>query len=282
LLQGEHVAALENAEFRRRVQFLALTFNQTLPPAYTASTVPHFTVLIPHYSEKILLDLVDVLKPPDMDASSCCVSALDYLKRLYPTEWHNFAHESKLLAVQQGHDSEPLSVAETNSSRTSLLGCLLRQPPPAHHVHMNGHARPRRNVLTEPLHPAYSLIGYRIASDTFTLRTRMWASLRMQTVYRTLSGMFKYKHALDVLDRINGTFGSASKFSLVVSMQRLMHLPKRHETLQLLFALFPTICIAYIDQTDDGVYYSCLLDKDHPTVPRFRIRVGIPISSDVR
>jgi 1,3-beta-glucan synthase len=36
--------------------------------------------------------------------------------------------------------------------------------------------------------PFYA-IGFKSASPEFTLRTRIWASLRTQTIYRTVSGM---------------------------------------------------------------------------------------------
>ena len=37
------------------------------------------------------------------------------------------------------------------------------------------------------------------SAPEFTLRTRIWASLRAQTFYRTVSGMMKYANAIKLL-----------------------------------------------------------------------------------
>ena len=45
-------------------------------------------------------------------------------------------------------------------------------------------------------------IGFKSSAPEFTLRTRIWASLRAQTLYRTVSGMMNYAKAIKLLYRV--------------------------------------------------------------------------------
>ena len=45
-------------------------------------------------------------------------------------------------------------------------------------------------------------IEFKSSSPEFTLRTRIWASLRVQTFYRTVSGMMNYAKAIKLLYRV--------------------------------------------------------------------------------
>lgn len=45
-------------------------------------------------------------------------------------------------------------------------------------------------------------IGFKSAAPEFTLRTRIWASLRAQTLYRTVSGMMNYAKVIKLLYRV--------------------------------------------------------------------------------
>ena len=40
------------------------------------------------------------------------------------------------------------------------------------------------------------MIGFKSAAPEYTLRTRIWASLRAQTLYRTVSGFMNYSKAV--------------------------------------------------------------------------------------
>ncbi len=45
-------------------------------------------------------------------------------------------------------------------------------------------------------------IGFKSSAPEYTLRTRIWASLRAQTLYRTVSGMMNYSKAIKLLYRV--------------------------------------------------------------------------------
>ena len=82
-------------------------------------------------------------------------------------------------------------------------------------------------------------IGFKSAAPEYTLRTRIWASLRSQTLYRTVSGFMNYSRAIKLLYRVENPevvqmFGGNTeklerelermarrKFKFLVSMQRL-------------------------------------------------------------
>jgi len=42
----------------------------------------------------------------------------------------------------------------------------------------------------------FYMIGFKSAAPEYTLRTRIWASLRAQTLYRTVSGFMNYSKAV--------------------------------------------------------------------------------------
>ena len=45
----------------------------------------------------------------------------------------------------------------------------------------------------------FYFIGFKSAAPEFTLRTHIWASLRAQTLYRTVSGIMNYSKAIKLL-----------------------------------------------------------------------------------
>ncbi|KAJ7820122.1 1,3-beta-glucan synthase component-domain-containing protein [Mycena olivaceomarginata] len=89
-------------------------------------------------------------------------------------------------------------------------------------------ATPRRTTCR------FYFIGFKSAAPEFTLRTRIWSSLRAQTLYRTASGMMNYAKAIKLLYRVENPdvvqhFGANPdklermarwKFKFLVSMQR--------------------------------------------------------------
>jgi 1,3-beta-glucan synthase len=82
-----------NSEAYRRVSFFAQSLSMVFPEPCPVQQMPAFTVLIPHFSEKILLSLRDIIKESDKNAS---VTLLEYLKSLHPLEWDNFVKETRL------------------------------------------------------------------------------------------------------------------------------------------------------------------------------------------
>src|SRR5258706_16097705 len=98
-------------------------------------------------------------------------------------------------------------------------------------------------------------------------RTRIWASLRAQTLYRTVSGMMNYSKAIKLLYRVENPevvqlFGGNSdrlerelehmarrKFKFVVPMQRYSKFNKEeHENAEFLLRAYPDLQIAYLKE----------------------------------
>ena len=82
-----------------------------MPEPLPVDNMPTFTVFTPHYSEKILLSLREIIREDDQFSR---VTLLEYLKQLHPVEWDCFVKDTKILAeetaaYENGDDSEKLS-----------------------------------------------------------------------------------------------------------------------------------------------------------------------------
>lgn len=261
----------------RRISFFAQSLSSPLPETIPTSAMPLFTVLIPHYSEKIILNLKEVIKE-DKESK---VSVLDYLKKLKKNDWECFVQDTKILtaisAQTSGDDEDDNSV--------------------------------KLNALVGPYDdlPLYS-IGFKNQLSESTLRTRIWASLRSQTLYRTISGFMNYEKAIKLLyqvensdpnDQKGGNYSELAlnhfvsrKFNLLVSMQRLQKFnDDEWENARILFEAFPTVKVAYLEEekhptTNEVVYYSTLLDTSQVDdkgeyQKKYRIKLsGNPILGD--
>ncbi|OLY81987.1 1,3-beta-glucan synthase component FKS1 [Smittium mucronatum] len=271
-----------HSEAERRISFFAQSLSTVLPEPIPVENMPTFTVLTPHYGEKILLSLREIIRESDRYSR---VTVLEYLKALQPDEWDNFVKDTKILAEESaGLDNNSTSRAFEEKGDTKVKADDL---------------------------PFYS-VGFKSASPEFTLRTRIWASLRSQTLYRTISGFMNYAKAIKLLYRVEnpemvllfGGNGSAKlerelermanrKFRFVVAMQRFMKFTKEeHEATDFLLRTYPSLQIAYLDeeQSPDGTsskIYSCLVDgrseilEDGSRRPHYRIQLpGNPILGD--
>lgn len=120
-----------------------------LPEASTVEAMPVFTVLIPQYSEKILLSLKEIIRErQDCDYG---ITLLDYLKTLFPHEWTNFVEESRMMVQEQ----------ERRDPEDPIFNVNNRKP------------------MDVPL----KSIGFQKFGHDEVLRTRIWASLRSQTLF---------------------------------------------------------------------------------------------------
>ncbi|KAG0074287.1 1,3-beta-D-glucan synthase [Linnemannia elongata] len=221
------------------------------------------------------------------------VTLLEYLKQLHPVEWDNFVRDTKILAEES---------TMFGSSATSGLGLAGE----AEKLSMKEMGKSKNDDL-----PFYC-IGFKSAAPEYTLRTRIWASLRAQTLYRTVSGFMNYSKAIKLLYRVENPevvqqFGgngdrlerelerlSNQKFKFVISMQRYTIFNKEEaENAEFLLRAYPNLQIAYLDERpaevegDEPVVYSVLIDgncelmPDGKRKPRFRIRLpGNPILGD--
>lgn len=258
----------ETSDAQRRITFFAQSLATPMPDTTSTHLMPCFTVLIPHYNEKITLSLREIIREEDQYSH---VTMLEYLKQLHPLEWTNFVRDTKMLAEEYDSDD---SLTDYKKDKVDDL-------------------------------PYYS-IGFKIASPEYILRTRIWASLRSQTLYRTVSGFMNYSRAIKLLydvendtdddeyDKLEAaSYTALRKFRIITSMQRLMHFtPEEKENKEFLLQAYPEVQIAYLEEdidveTGDTTYYLCLIDgtcailENGDRQPKYRIRLlGNPILGD--
>ena len=267
------------SEAERRISFFAQSLSTPMPEPLPVDNMPTFTVLIPHYGEKILLSLREIIRE---DEPYSRVTLLEYLKQLHPHEWDCFVKDTKILAdeTSQFNGDYEKNEKDTEKSKHDDL-------------------------------PFYC-IGFKSAAPEYTLRTRIWASLRSQTLYRTISGFMNYSRAIKLLYRVENPevvqmFGGNSdklerelermarrKFKIIVSMQRYAKFNKEErENTEFLLRAYPDLQIAYLDEEpplEDGHeprLYSALIDghselmENNMRRPKFRVQLsGNPILGD--
>ncbi|SCU89315.1 LADA_0E14796g1_1 [Lachancea dasiensis] len=286
----------ENSEAERRVSFFAQSLSTPIAEPMPVECMPTFTVLIPHYSEKILLSLKEIIKE---ESTKTRITLLEYLKHLHPIEWECFVRDTKLLSVEGDMDYsdglENSDVSQRNSVDNSTKD-----------------AHDRFTFIQSKIQDLpYYCMGFSKSDPEYTLRTRIWASLRFQTLYRTITGFMNYSKAIKLLYRIENpsvvlAFGanfealeaelenlSRRKFRMLVAMQRLSKFRQdEQEATELLLRAYPDMCISYLEEVSqpgaEPHFYSCLIDGncsfDQVTgkrVPRFRVRLsGNPILGD--
>jgi 1,3-beta-glucan synthase len=271
------------SEAERRISFFAQSLTTTIPEPLPVDAMPTFTVLVPHYSEKILLSLREIIREEDQNTR---VTMLEYLKQLHPIEWDNFVKDTKILAEEStmfGGPGNPFGGSDEKGGSSKMDDL-----------------------------PFYA-IGFKSAAPEYTLRTRIWASLRAQTLYRTVSGMMNYSKAIKLLYRVENPevvqlFGGNTdklerelermarrKFKFVVSMQRYSKFNKEeHENAEFLLRAYPDLQIAYLDEEPakkeggEPRLFSALIDGHSEFIPetgkrrpKFRIELpGNPILGD--
>ncbi|TFK46453.1 hypothetical protein OE88DRAFT_1775792, partial [Heliocybe sulcata] len=268
------------SEAERRISFFAQSLTTAIPEPVPVDAMPTFTVLRPHYSEKILLSLREIIREEDQTTR---VTLLEYLKQLHPVEWDNFVKDTKILAEesQMFNGPNPFGADEKGQSKTDNL-------------------------------PFYC-IGFKSAAPEFTLQMRIWASLHAQMLYRTVSGMMNYSKAIKLLYHVENPevvqlFGGNTdklerelermarhKFKFIVSMQRYSKFNKEEqENAEFLLRAYPDLQIAYLDKEPprkeggDPRIFSALIDGYSEFVPetgrrrpKFHIELpGNPILGD--
>lgn len=267
------------SEAERRISFFAQSLSTPIPEPLPVDNMPTFTVLIPHYGEKILLSLREIIREDDPYSR---VTLLEYLKQLHPHEWDCFVKDTKILAdeTSQFQTEEEKTDKEAQKSKIDDL-------------------------------PFYC-IGFKSAAPEYTLRTRIWASLRSQTLYRTISGFMNYSRAIKLLYRVENPevvqmFGGNTdklerelermarrKYKIIVSMQRYAKFKKEEmENTEFLLRAYPDLMIAYLDEEppenegEEPRIYSALIDGHSEIMengmrrPKFRVQLsGNPILGD--
>ncbi|KAK2738559.1 1,3-beta-D-glucan synthase [Myotisia sp. PD_48] len=267
------------SEAERRISFFAQSLSTPIPEPVPVDNMPTFTVLIPHYSEKILLSLREIIRE---DEPYSRVTLLEYLKQLHPHEWDCFVKDTKILADETSQFNGDNEKGEKDAAKSKIDDL-----------------------------PFYC-IGFKSAAPEYTLRTRIWASLRSQTLYRTVSGFMNYSRAIKLLYRVENPevvqmFGGNSeklerelermarrKFKICVSMQRYAKFNnEERENTEFLLRAYPDLQIAYLDEEPAAVegeepkLYSALIDGHSEIMenglrkPKFRVLLsGNPILGD--
>lgn len=285
------------SEAERRFSFFAQSLSTDMPAPCPVSQMPTFTVFTPHYAEKMILTLREIIREED---STTRVTLLEYLKRLHPHEWDNFVRDTKFMVEEETFDNV-LRQRQQNQ----------RQQPSSS---TGNSASGEKDDL-----PFYC-IGFKSSKPVYTMRTRIWASLRAQTLYRTVSGFMNYARALKILHLVEypdetaeavATTGLSMeayldaiahrKFRYLVAMQRYSKFtPEEAENCEAILQEYPNLQIAYIEEEENNegaeegeygekTYYSVLIDGHCPKLPgnknkrqpRYRIRLpGNPILGD--
>ncbi|EGW34636.1 uncharacterized protein SPAPADRAFT_144914 [Spathaspora passalidarum NRRL Y-27907] len=264
-------------ECERRITFFAQSLSSPLPEPFEVVAIPTFTVLIPHYNEKILINLEELISHSALSK----LTLLDYLKQLYPSEWEAFVKDSKMLETIDIDDDDIIPMLNTEMKDVSKQVNL---------------------TINSAELPLYCL-GFKDETPENILRTSIWATLRCQTLYRTVSGFMNYETALKVLYKIEDLgFNSedhneaeleefaSRKYNLLVAMQNLENSVPLNKDAETLFRAFPTLKVAHLEKVkiNDEVteYYSTLLDVSR-TDPegklwrKYRIKLsGNPILGD--
>lgn len=270
-----------NSEAERRISFFAQSLSTPMPEPVPVDNMPTFTVMVPHYSEKILLSLREIIREEDQYTR---LTLLEYLKQLHPAEWDCFVKDTKILAEEANAYNE--DDEEKDEDRQAVKNKIDDLP--------------------------FYCIGFKSAAPEYTLRTRIWASLRSQTLYRTVSGFMNYSRAIKLLYRVENPeivqmFGGNTeslemelermarrKFKFLVSMQRLTKFRADElENAEFLLRAYPDLQIAYLDEEppvnegEEPRIFSSLIDGHCEVMengrrrPKFRVQLsGNPILGD--
>jgi 1,3-beta-glucan synthase len=267
------------------MHFFAQSLTTPMPESLSVPNMPTFTVLTPHYGEKIILSLKEIIREEDKNTR---ITLLEYLKQLHPFEWENFVKDTKVLADEITEiTKEQMENPMKSTSNLSNFSLADEKEEKQHKI--------------DDL-PFYC-VGFKSSAPEYTLRTRIWASLRSQTLYRTITGFMNYQKAIKLLYRVETPEISRlhpdieveseldqmanRKFRFLVAMQRYSVFNKEErESVDYVLKAYPDLQIAYLEKQDD-VFYSCLVDghctikPDGTRAPKYRIRLpGNPILGD--
>lgn len=187
--QSFHTALFDcQTEAERRISFFAQSLATPIPEPCAISCLPSFTVLVPHYNEKIMLSMSELIKGNDK------LAVLEYMKKLHPLEWDCFVEHSRAadakMAVDKYNSLADLDPAlykqnlSSSSSSSSSTTTIVEKE----------HKKP--NFSVNDLH--YMSVGFRVGGNANIDRLRMWASLRAQTLFRTIHGFMQYVSAINL------------------------------------------------------------------------------------
>lgn len=260
-----------NESATRRISFFAQSLSTPMKHAIPVEQMPGFTVLVPHYKEAMILGLSESIN----SGMGAKLTILEYLQRLYPSEWNNFVDVNQ----------ERLNYDSIQVSQSSQLGQSIQEGASSKHL-------------------AMKKLGFSSLDPNDTVRTRLWCSERTQTLFRTLKGFSNYSKALKVLyfaeeldedveypDNIHEITRDlcSRKFKLLVAMQLYsQYNSEQLRDVEIMLHIIPELTISYVDYEEaTGNYYTCHIDSTCPVLEngkrkaRIRIRLsGNPILGD--
>lgn len=105
------------SEAERRISFFAQSLSTPIPEPLPVDNMPTFSVLIPHYSEKILLSLREIIRE---DEPYSRVTMLEYLKQLHPHEWDCFVKDTKILADETSQFNGEYEKNEKDDAKSKI------------------------------------------------------------------------------------------------------------------------------------------------------------------
>ncbi|XBW36981.1 hypothetical protein QEN19_002561 [Hanseniaspora menglaensis] len=294
-----------DSEAQRRISFFAQSLSTPILEPIPVECMPTFTVLIPHYAEKIMMSLKELIRQKDVATK---ITLLEYLKHLYEDEWKCFVRDTKVLAYELGY-------LKTTNSASNFSFPSSKQTSDLKNM-SNAEILCEFNLEEDPnIDIPFENVGFNSTNPIFTTRTRIWASLRTQTLYRTISGFQNYINALKILYRVENPtmieiFGydktgleielesmANKKFKMIVAMQRYSKFNEEQiQDTEFLLKTYPYMAISYLDEiTTEELngkkkksYFSCVVDgfckisKDtNKRSPRYKIKLsGNPILGD--
>lgn len=106
-----------HSEAERRISFFAQSLSTPIPEPLPVDNMPTFSVLIPHYSEKILLSLREIIRE---DEPYSRVTLLEYLKQLHPHEWDCFVKDTKILADETSQFNGDYEKTEKDTAKSKI------------------------------------------------------------------------------------------------------------------------------------------------------------------
>jgi len=268
-------------EARRRIVAMARSVQMQPLPTGSVKRMPSMTVVIPHFAEDIVYHREALFQ------DGAPAELLRFLVKYYRYEFQNFT-ERAARAAATGEVPPPLPPPmRAISELTVMVDTSSRKSSPTEH---------NSGLIELP--------------GDLEQRLCTWASLRMQTLWRTVEGICDgYSHALEALVRVQQPSLAKEaqralvqeKFQVVLAMQRYAHFSDpakikdghRHlEAVEALFAAFGAhLKIAFIDEEDGPEgrrYFSALIDRTCPVAakpgrlpsrqPKYRIELpGYPV-----
>lgn len=271
---GDYFTPGKQAE--RRISFFAQSLAGHTPDPYKTLSMPTFTVLIPHYFESIILGVKKLIK----EDRNSKIALMEYLKALNIEDWENYLIDCKFSLIQD-QEFLPDSVLLPKSS---------------------GKEEPTRLIKEKLDDIPLNLFGFNSSSNESILRARIWASLRSQTLYRTISGFMNYEDAIKTLYKVenldadvemilqgeiedNLEFFVQRKFRMLIAMQKFQYFNEEElEDVDFLFFNYPNIKIACLEKIGDepaAEYYSSLICSPREGVDeRYHVEYRIKLSGN--